>query len=113
MSKKSTKKKSTLKKNKVTRSTLSLNKEKKQSQNIHEEVIEKIIKLYNVDENKAKIYKAALYSKTKEENPGLSNLERSNKMLENTKKTYINKLDIDKFTNILQKHYQQKKKSKK
>ncbi len=64
---------------------------------LHEETIKKIKELTNETDENAKLYKAALYKKTKEDNPNLSGIERAKKMRDSVSKSVLKKIDIAKI----------------
>jgi hypothetical protein len=78
-------------------------KEKNQKSVIHQEAIEKIMKLLKTDDEKlAKSYKAILYKRVKEENPDASGLDRATKMSKLVKKTELNKISQEEIDPIYQ-----------
>jgi len=92
--------------------------EKSKKNEIHQEAIDKIMKLLKTDDEKlAKSYKAILYKKVKDDNPDLSGLDRATKMLKLVKKSELNKIsqeDIDPIYKYLSEKVESKKsKSKK
>lgn len=79
-----------------------------QSNVIHDRVIKKIMEIMSVDETEAKVYKAAIYHKVKNDNPNLSNLDRAIEMEKNTTKEFIKKLDIEETRSSMKKHFAEK-----
>lgn len=63
---------------------------------IHDRVIKKIMSIMNVSEEDAKIYKAALYKKVKDESPELSNFDRATEMEKLTVEEELAKIDFAK-----------------
>ena len=82
---------------------------KRQSDEIHDRTVKKIMDLMNVDEKTAKNYKAALYRKVKEAHPELNNLDRAVEMEKLATKTELKKIDIKKVTKEIEEHIAKKK----
>ena len=82
---------------------------KRQSDEIHDRTVKKIMDLMNVDEKTAKNYKAALYRKVKESHPELNNLDRAVEMEKLATKTELKKIDIKKVTKEIEEHISKKK----
>jgi ankyrin repeat protein len=81
---------------------------KRQSDEIHDRTVKKIMDLMNVDEKTAKNYKAALYRKVKESRPELNNLDRAVEMEKLATKTELKKIDIKKVTKEIEEHISKK-----
>jgi hypothetical protein len=77
---------------------------KSQTTEIHERVIQKIMKLMDVPENVARNYKAFIYRKVKDEHPEMNGIDRANKMEEETTKKLLQSIDIDKVTRDIEEH---------
>ena len=73
---------------------------KKQSTEIHERVIAKIMEILKVDEITARAYKGALYAKVKDEHPELSNFDRAVEMEKLATDKVLNKLNNKKVDEI-------------
>jgi len=73
---------------------------KKQSTEIHERVIAKIMEILKVDEITARAYKGALYAKVKDEHPELSNFDRAVEMEKLATDKVLNKLNDKKIDEI-------------
>lgn len=72
---------------------------------IHTEVVKMIMDLMNVDEDTAKVYKAALWQMVKEKYPEqTTNLNKSVQMKELVKKDILKKIDVDKYSKLIEKH---------
>jgi len=84
----------------------------KQSTEIHEKVIDKIMELLNVDKEKAKVYKSALYVMTKEKYPNISNLERAIEMEKLVKKDTLKKINYEEHSKKIKLHIDNKKNKK-
>lgn len=67
----------------------------------HQETIELIMKLMNVGEEDAKVYKGYLYRKVKEEHPELNGFDRAVEMKKLAKVDTLKKVDIDSLKNRL------------
>lgn len=83
---------------------------KKQSTEIHERVIQKIMKLMTVKEDVAKNYKAALYKQVKDKKPELGNLDRAVEMEKLVNQKNLKAIDIKKVTADIKKHIEERKK---
>jgi ankyrin repeat protein len=81
---------------------------KRQSDEIHERTVKKIMDLMNVDDKTAKNYKASLYRKVKEAHPELNNLDRAVEMEKLATKTELKKIDIKKITKEIEEHISKK-----
>jgi hypothetical protein len=66
----------------------------RETDKIHEEIIEEIKKLMDVDENTARIYKSVIYYKVKNEKPELSGYERAQEMKKLVQKEILDEIDI-------------------
>lgn len=64
-----------------------------QGNDIHERVVKNIMDLLNVDETKARVYKAILYARVKRDHPNLSNLDRANEMQKLATKENLEQID--------------------
>ena len=82
---------------------------KRQSDEIHERTIKKIMDLLKVDEKTARNYKAALYKRVKDEHPELNNLDRAVEMEKLATKSELTKVDIKKVTKEIEEHIAKKK----
>jgi hypothetical protein len=80
---------------------------KKQSTEIHDRVITKIMEILKVDEITARAYKGALYAKVKDEHPELSNFDRAIEMEKLATDKVLNKLN-DKKINEIKNHIKDK-----
>jgi len=86
----------------------------RQSSDIHERVITKIIELLKLnkdkaeDVQKARNYKAAVYRIVKEKNPLLNNFDRAVEMEKSVTLDFLKKIDIDKVTKEIEKHLSEK-----
>ena len=86
----------------------------RQSSDIHERSIQKIIKILKLDENnekdviKARNYKAYIYKTIKEKNPLLNNFDRAVEMEKAITADMLKSIDIDKVTKDIQKHLSEK-----
>ena len=91
----------------------------RQSSDIHERVLEKIMKLLKLDENnaddvnKARNYKAAIYKMVKEKNPLLNNFDRAVEMEKSITLELLKSIDIEKVTKEIEKHLSEKSASDK
>jgi hypothetical protein len=89
----------------------------RQSSDIHERVVDKIIELLKLDKTKsddvqkARNYKAAIYRNIKEKNPLLNNFDRAVEMEKAITKEMLKSIDIDKVTKEIQKHLSEKSQS--
>lgn len=89
----------------------------RQSSDIHDRSIEKIIELLKLDKTKpndvqkARNYKAAIYKMIKEKNPLLNNFDRAVEMEKAITKEMLKSIDIDKVTKEIHKHISEKSKS--
>jgi len=81
---------------------------KRQSDEIHDRTVKKIMELMNVDEKTARNYKAAIYRKVKEAHPELNNLDRAVEMEKLAIKTELKKIDIKKVTKEIEDHISKK-----
>lgn len=79
---------------------------------LHQETIKQIKELMNVDDHKAKCYKAYLYKKIKDEHPELNGYDRATEMLKHVKKDVLKAVDIDSLCAEIQKHISEKQNSK-
>ncbi len=70
---------------------------KSQSTEIHERVVKNIMDLMNIDEQKAKAYKSAVYQMVKDKFPNLGNLDRAIEMQKMTTKELLDSINIDKY----------------
>jgi hypothetical protein len=66
-----------------------------QAGKIHEDTIKKIQELMGVDEQTARIYKAALYKQVKDKNPELNNLDRAVEMQNLATEKNLKKIDVE------------------
>ncbi len=86
----------------------------RQSSEIHERAILKIIELLKLDKTKekdlnlARMYKAAIYKTVKEKNPLLNNFDRAVEMEKSITKETLKSIDIDKVSKEIQKHLSEK-----
>jgi ankyrin repeat protein len=86
----------------------------RQSSDIHERSIEKIIELLKLDKKnsndieKARNYKAAIYKMIKEKNPLLNNFDRAVEMEKAITKEMLKSIDIEKVSKEIQKHMSEK-----
>ena len=71
---------------------------KNQSTEIHERVIEKIMKLMNVSADVARNYKAVIYRMVKEKHPELNNYDRAVEMEKLANIDILSSIDIKKVT---------------
>ncbi len=89
----------------------------RQSSDIHERSIDKIIELLKLDKTKAddvqkaRNYKAAIYKMIKEKNPLLNNFDRAVEMEKAITKETLKSIDIDKVSKEIEKHLSEKSKS--
>ncbi len=89
----------------------------RQSSDIHERSVDKIIELLKLDKTKpddvqkARNYKAAIYKMIKEKNPLLNNFDRAVEMEKAITKEMLKSIDIDKVTKEIEKHMSEKSKS--
>lgn len=67
----------------------------RETDKIHEEVVEKIKELLGVDEETARIYKSVLYWKVKNEKPELAGYDRAMEMKKLVKKKELKDIDIE------------------
>lgn len=88
----------------------------RQSSDIHDRSVQKIIKLLKLDENKqedvqkARNYKAAIYKTVKEKNPLLNNFDRAVEMEKSITLENLKAINIDKITKEIEKHLSEKSK---
>jgi hypothetical protein len=86
----------------------------RQSSEIHERVVLKIIELLKLDKNnesdmqKARNYKAAIYRMVKEKNPLLNNFDRAVEMEKLITLEKLKSIDIDKVSKEIEKHLSEK-----
>ncbi len=86
----------------------------RQSTDVHERTVQKIIKLLKLDENsqqdvqKARNYKAAIYRMIKEKNPLLNNFDRAVEMEKSITLELLKSIDITKVTKEIEKHLSEK-----
>ena len=89
----------------------------RQSSDIHERVVLKIIELLKLDKNKesdmqkARNYKAAIYRTVKEKNPLLNNFDRAVEMEKSVTLETLKSINIDKVSQEIQKHISEKQSS--
>lgn len=89
----------------------------RQSSDIHERVVMKIIELLKLDKSnekdmmKARNYKAAVYKMVKEKNPLLNNFDRAVEMEKSITKDLLKSIDIDKVTKEIEQYKSDKLKS--
>ena len=82
----------------------------RQSSDIHERVVMKIVELLKLDKSnekdvlKARNYKAAIYRMVKEKNPLLNNFDRAVEMEKSITKDVLKSIDIDKVTKEIEKY---------
>lgn len=75
----------------------------KKSDELHEKTMAKIKELMKLDDDvMARAYKAALYTKVRNENPELGSLDRAEKLLKSVKKTELKKIPQEKLDEIYQ-----------
>ena len=86
----------------------------RQSSDIHERAVMKIIEILKLDKNnqndvqKARNYKAAIYKMIKEKNPLLNNFDRAVEMEKSITKETLAKIDITKVSQEIEKHMSEK-----
>ena len=86
----------------------------RQSSDIHERAVMKIIEILKLDKNnqndvqKARNYKAAIYKMVKEKNPLLNNFDRAVEMEKSITKEILAKIDITKVSQEIEKHMSEK-----
>ena len=86
----------------------------RQSSDIHERSVIKIIEILKLDRNnsddmqKARNYKAAIYKMVKEKNPLLNNFDRAVEMEKLITKETLAKIDINKVSKEIEKHMSEK-----
>jgi hypothetical protein len=86
----------------------------RQSSDIHERAVMKIIELLKLDKNNekditnARNYKAAIYRMVKEKNPLLNNFDRAVEMEKSITKEVLKSIDIDKVTKEIEQHKTEK-----
>jgi hypothetical protein len=86
----------------------------RQSSDIHERVVMKIIELLKLDKDnekdvqKARNYKAALYRMVKEKNPLLNNFDRAVEMEKSVTKEILKSIDINKVSKEIEQHLKEK-----
>jgi ankyrin repeat protein len=91
----------------------------RQSSDVHERAVIKIIEVLKLDKNKpedvqkARNYKAAIYKIIKEKNPLLNNFDRAVEMEKSITKEFLSKIDIEKVSGEIKKHMSEKESSKK
>jgi hypothetical protein len=78
---------------------------------IHKRTVEKIKDLLGVDEEKAKIYKAALYNKIKTEHPELNNFDRAVEMEKIATTENLKSINFQEWENKIKKNRDEKTKS--
>jgi len=89
----------------------------RQSSDIHERSVMKIIELLKLDKNnekdvmKARNYKAAIYKMVKEKNPLLNNFDRAVEMEKSITKEILKSIDIDKVTKEIEQYKSDKVKT--
>lgn len=74
-----------------------------QSDRIHDRTVEKIMQLLNVDEQKAKVYKAALYDEIYRKRPELNDLDRAVELEKRATTDNLKRIDYDKWVKIANK----------
>jgi hypothetical protein len=90
----------------------------RQSSDIHERSVMKIIEILKLDKNnpddmqKARNYKAAIYKMVREKNPLLNNFDRAVEMEKLITKETLAKIDINKVTKEIEKYMSEKSASK-
>ena len=75
---------------------------------IHKGTIEKIKNLLGIDEEKAKVYKAALYNKVKTEHPELNNFDRAVEMEKIATTSNLKKINFDEWNEKIKKSRESK-----
>ena len=91
----------------------------RQSSDIHERAVIKIIEILKLDKNKsedvqkARNYKAAIYKMIKEKNPLLNNFDRAVEMEKSITKEMLNSINIEKVSKEIEKHLSEKSASNK
>lgn len=80
----------------------------RQSNIIHERTIKKIMEIMGVDEDTAKIYKAGIYQRVKNEHPDLPNLDRANEMEKLATRDNLEKIDVKKLAKEIAKHREER-----
>lgn len=79
---------------------------------LHQETIKQIKEVMNVDEIKARCYKAYLYKEVKNEHPELNGYDRATEMLKQVKKEVLKSVDIETLCAEIEKHLDENKKNK-
>ena len=91
----------------------------RQSSDIHERAVLKIIEILKLDKNNekdvqmARNYKAAIYKMVKENNPLLNNFDRAVEMEKSITKDLLKTIDINKVSKEIEKHMSEKSTSSK
>jgi hypothetical protein len=91
----------------------------RQSSDIHERAVMKIIEILKLDKNKsedvqkARNYKAAIYKMVREKNPLLNNFDRAVEMEKSITKEMLNSINIEKVSKEIEKHLSEKSASNK
>ncbi len=83
-----------------------------QSDIIHKRTIEKIKDLLDIDEEKAKIYKAAIYQKVKTEHPELNNYDRAVEMEKIATTENLKKINFEEWNQKIKESKESKKDNK-
>lgn len=85
-----------------------------QATEIHNQVVKTIMELMKVDEETAKVYKAALWRMVKEKFPDVkTNLDKSTEMKQLATKKILKTIDIEKYKKDIQEYRNEKAKNKK
>jgi uncharacterized protein len=84
----------------------------RQSSEIHDRVIKKIMELMNVDFDIARNYKAAIYREVQDEMPNLSSLDRAIEMEKRSTKKKLGTIDIEKVAAQIKAHLAEKQKQR-
>jgi hypothetical protein len=85
----------------------------KQKNEIHHNVVKKIIELLDIDEETAKAYKSYLWKKVKSDHPEMNNLDRSLEMEKLSNKKDLKKIDPDEIEDlklVIRAHLEEKRK---
>lgn len=84
---------------------------KNKATEIHDRTVKKIMSLMNVSEEDAKVYKAALYSLVKNNNPELSNFDRATEMEKMATVEELSKVDLEKTKSEMKANFEKKMES--
>jgi hypothetical protein len=82
----------------------------RESSDIHDRVVKKIAEILDISEENAKIYKAALYNRVKNEQPELNNFDRAVEMEKLVTKENLEEIDFEKWKNLISSYRKEKPK---